>query len=151
MRAHGTIPLIIPWTIPLIIPPLPEEPSPVSGSLLLTWNPSFACGATPVHSGPRLFVDWPLTPYPFTPHSHFPPQPVPHSNYVPFYDDITTSTSYSLIQLYLSAANCSWIQKISGKNPVSFDQDILVAVSCSLCAALGRPQFWRRYSISSFL
>jgi hypothetical protein len=37
-------------------PICPEIPSPVSGPLLLTWNPSFACGAIPVHSGPRLLA-----------------------------------------------------------------------------------------------
>jgi hypothetical protein len=99
MRAHGTILLITPWWIPLIIIPLPEEPSPVPESLLLTWNPSFACGATPVHSGPRLLVNWP-PPSPFPPHSLFLPPMVPHFNHVPFYDDITTPTSYSPIQLY---------------------------------------------------
>ncbi len=82
-----------PWWFPL----WPENPSPVPESLLLTWNPSSACGATPVHSGPRLLVNWP-PPSPFPPHSLFLPPTVPHFNYVPFQDDITTSTSYSLIQ-----------------------------------------------------
>jgi hypothetical protein len=52
-----------PLAIPLITlydsldnPPLPEDPFPVPESLLLTWNPSFACGAIPVHSVPRLLV-----------------------------------------------------------------------------------------------
>ncbi len=78
-------PLDILLTIPLDNPPLPGR------SLLLTWNPSFVCGATPVHSGPRLLVNWP---------SPSPSPSPPHFNYVPFYDDITTSTSYSLIHLY---------------------------------------------------
>jgi hypothetical protein len=78
MRAHGTNPLITPWWIPLVIPLLPEEPSPVPESLLLTWNPSFACGAIPVHSGPRLLVNWPLPPFSFPPHSHFPPRWFPN-------------------------------------------------------------------------
>ncbi len=76
MRAHGTVPLITPWRNPLIIPPLPEEPSLVPKSLSLTWNPSFACGATPVHSGPRLLVNWP-PPSPFPPHS---PSPLPNGS-----------------------------------------------------------------------
>ncbi len=80
-----------------MIPPLPRESLPVPESLLLTWNPSFACGATPVHSGPRLLVNWPPPP-PFTPHSLSRSPTVPHFNYVPFYNNITTSTSYSLIQ-----------------------------------------------------
>jgi hypothetical protein len=83
MRAHGTSPLITPWWIPLIIPLLPEEPSPVPESLLLTWNPFFACGAIPVHSGPRLLVNWPLPPSSFPPHPHFPPQWFPNPNMCP--------------------------------------------------------------------
>ncbi len=50
---------------PLDNPPLPGSPSPVPESLLLTWNPSFACGAIPIHSGPRLFLYWPPPPHPF--------------------------------------------------------------------------------------
>jgi hypothetical protein len=38
-----------------------------------------------------------IAPSPFPPHSLFPPPTVPHSNYVPIYDDIMTPTSYSLI------------------------------------------------------
>ncbi len=78
-EAHGTIPLIIPLVLPLCL----ESPSPVPDSLLLTWNPSFACGAIPVHSGPRLLAYWP-PPYPFPSHSLFPlPNGSPKSNMCP--------------------------------------------------------------------
>ncbi len=40
----------------------------VPESLLLTWNPSFLCGAILIHPGPRLLVNWPPPP-----HSLFPP------------------------------------------------------------------------------
>jgi hypothetical protein len=39
-----------PLTNSLITPLVPE-------SLLLTWNPSFLCGAILVHPGPRLLVN----------------------------------------------------------------------------------------------
>jgi hypothetical protein len=77
-EAHCTIPLVIPLIIPLCL----ESPSPVPESLLLTWNPSFACGAIPFHSGPRLLVYWPPSP-PF-PRRPFPcPQRFPISNMCP--------------------------------------------------------------------
>jgi hypothetical protein len=47
-EVHGTIPLVNPLCL--------ENPSPVPDSLLLTWNPSLACCAIPVHPGPRLLV-----------------------------------------------------------------------------------------------
>ncbi len=50
-----------PWWLPLIAPLVLQ-------SLLLTWNPSFLCGAILVHPGPRLLVNWPPPP-----HSLFPP------------------------------------------------------------------------------
>jgi hypothetical protein len=93
-----------PQRIPSIIPldnldnsPFAWWTLPVPESLLLTWNHSFACGATPVHSGPRLLVNWPPPPLSLPIPFSCPPT-VPHSNYVPFYNDITTPTSYSLIQ-----------------------------------------------------
>ncbi len=66
-----------PLITPLIIPLLPEEPSSFPEFLLLIWNPSFACGAIPVHSGPRLLVNWPLPPSSVPPHSHFLPNGSP--------------------------------------------------------------------------
>ncbi len=50
-----------PCQFPLITPFVPEF-------LLLTWKPSFLCGAILVHPGPRLIVNWPPPP-----HSLFPP------------------------------------------------------------------------------
>ncbi len=68
IRAHGTNPLII----PLFNFPFAWPPSLVLKSLSLTWSPSFVCGAIPVHSGPRLLVNWPppslslpILPFPF--------------------------------------------------------------------------------------
>ncbi len=78
------------WRNPLIFPLIAPL---VHGSLSLTWNPSFLCGAIHVHPGPRLLVNWPPLP-----HSLFPPPTVPQSNYAPFYDDITTPTSLSSAQ-----------------------------------------------------
>ncbi len=109
MRAHGTIPLITPWWIPLVIPLLPEEPSPVPESLLLTWNPSFACGAIPVHSGPRLLVNWPLPPSPFPPHSHFPPWWFP----IPI---MCPSTMTSLPRLHIAGYTFLWGAMGKNKN-----------------------------------
>jgi hypothetical protein len=55
-----------PLLTPLVISPcqFPFVPE----TLLLTWNPSFLCGAILVHPGPRLLVNWPPPP-----HSNFPP------------------------------------------------------------------------------
>ncbi len=45
-----------PCQFPLLIPLSPK-------SLLLTWNPSSLRGATLVHPGPRLLVNWPTPPH----------------------------------------------------------------------------------------
>jgi hypothetical protein len=82
-EACCTIPLILPLVAPLVIPLCLENPSPVPEPLLLTWNPSFACGGIPVHSGPRLLVYWP-PPVPLPSPSSFPaPQRFPISNMCP--------------------------------------------------------------------
>jgi hypothetical protein len=92
-EACGTIPLLIPLVIPLCL----ESPSPVHEPLLLTWNPSFAHGAIPVHSGPRLLVNWPPPP-PSLPILFSRSPTVPQFKYAPSYDDITTSALHSPIQ-----------------------------------------------------
>ncbi len=67
---------------PLDTPFCLEIPSPVPEPLLLTWNPSFACGAIPIHTGPRLLAYW-SPPLLFSP-SPFPcPQRFPISNTCP--------------------------------------------------------------------
>ncbi len=88
---------------PLDNPPLPGKPIPCSWipSTVLTWNPSFACGAIPVHSGPRLLVYWPLPPF-LPPRPFFLSPMVPHFKYVPSYNDITKSASHSPIQEYVA-------------------------------------------------
>ncbi len=51
------------------------------------------------------------SPSPFPPHSLFPPPTVPHSNYAPFYDDITTPTSLSTahrVSLHCSGVGLYW-------------------------------------------
>jgi hypothetical protein len=96
LEAHGTIPL----TIPLDDPPLPGKSLPCSRipltyleSLLCMW-----CDSHPLRSQVAYILTSP-SPFP----SSFPaPQWFPQFNYVPFYDDITTSTSHSLIQYHCS-------------------------------------------------
>ncbi len=77
-EAHGTIPLIIPLVIPLCL----ESPSPVPEPLLLTWNPSFACGdSRPLWSQVTCVLTSPL---PLPSPSSFPaPQWFPISNMCP--------------------------------------------------------------------
>jgi hypothetical protein len=71
------------------IPPCSRVPLTYLESLLCVW-----CDPCPLWSQ----VACKLTSPPFPPHSLSRSPTVPHFNYVPFYDNITTSTSYSLIQ-----------------------------------------------------
>ncbi len=117
-EVHGTIPLVIPFCL--------ENPSPAPDPRLLTRNPSFACGAIPVHPGPRLLVYWPPLLF-SSPSPLFLSPTVPHFKYMPSYDDITTSASHSLIQFYCMKTKsdllgsfdiqchwaCSWCDTIS--------------------------------------
>jgi hypothetical protein len=75
------------WRIP------PPFPSP---SYLLGIPPLCVVRPRPLWSQGACKL---TSPFPFPPHSLFPPPTVPHFNYVPFYDDIMTSTSYSLIHI----------------------------------------------------
>jgi hypothetical protein len=107
IRAHGTNPL----TSPLDNSPLAWQTLPCTQVLSLTWNPSFVCGAIPVHSGPRFFENWPP---PSLSLPIFPSRSptVPYSNCVSLYDDITTPASYSPVQLLLLVTKLNFIRRL---------------------------------------